>query len=226
MNTSLHLRALLVFAIGSLAAPTYATVINGCNAASQTNVDCSSIFGASRTEAGIDFYTSTEHHVGYKDGLNASSMFMDNPLRVSTHRAFINSAARIARAEQGSGTTLKIDFNSETQLSGLVLSGIGDVVRGRWDSRETEAAQVVAYDDAGVKVFDETIESDANYVYVNFGNLVPQISTLLISSGGGLPGLTPNNNNVAYFITQLPEPASWMLVITGLAFIGVRRRYG
>lgn len=230
MTTSRTLRILSLLGFFALAASSHATALLGCKIASITNVDCSSLFGAIVTDEGESFYTSTDHYVGYHGGMNESSVFMGTTLTVTNYDVFATSVDDLATADQGSGATMVVEFEAETLLTGLVLSGLGDraplMLATQVGLPNIEAAQVVAYNALGEKVFDQIIESRSEYAYVNFGDIVSRISTLLISSGGGLPGLTASNNSVAYFITPLPEPASMLLILTGLGFMGLRRRNG
>lgn len=212
--------AVAALATGFCLAP-QAELIVGCNAASQTNVDCSAIFGGTITDQGYNFFTDTDYHVGYRNGVSDSPDFLGNATQVTQLDSFVTTLDKLpGNSPQIAGNTMVIEFDAEQALSGMVLSGLSssvprDPLMNGIDV-EFETARVLAFDERGNSVFDELIYGENGYVYVDFGDIVPMINTLLISSGGGLPGLASTNNNVAYFITPLPEPGPVLLFVAGL----------
>lgn len=229
MSPSRIFRVVSLIGFLALTSASQATLVLGCNAASRTNVDCADIFGGTLTDQGINFYTQTEYHVGYRRGVSTSTDFMGTAMNVTNHSAYADSVADLATAEQGTGVTMMVDFDTEAALTGMVLSGLSQITSSQSPQNGAEVlietAQVTAYDQHGAMVFEQLVEGQDGYVYVNFGNIVPRISTLLISSGGGLPGLTSTNTNIAYLITALPEPGSIWLIVTGLGMLALRRRF-
>ncbi|MFK8030960.1 MAG: hypothetical protein AB8G18_12065 [Gammaproteobacteria bacterium] len=199
-----------------LAATSHAAPILGCNESTGSDVDCATIFSASSSAHGISFHAGYEYHVGYKEIASESAEFVESPLNVSAP-----SVGELDGAEQARGAV--VEFDAEASLTGLVLADLASTIGQpslQKAAAETDAKDVSASEE---KVVERSVDDEQEYTEVDFGSIVAEINTLLVSSGGGLPGLSSGSSNIAYLITQVSEPGSALLVLTGFGFLALRR---